>query len=380
MKRLTRMFVAAASGLLLVGSGASFASASGTQSLAPPGTTVVARLLNNPRQLSLLQGDGVLLVAEAGKGGSQCELVEGEGGEEEEFCVGTTGAIRSVSTGGKWKPKRIVKGLLSGAGPDGSFAVGSDGVSARHLNSIFLQETFFGPDAKPAFQNGALLRQTPGQRLNRFADITGFEEANDPDGQGFDSNPYSVLSLYKRTLVADAAANAILSVDPKGNVTLFKVLPNITTGLCAGVPNDAGTTGCDPVPTSLAQGPNGHIYVGGLAGLTPGEGSVWELDPSTGAILNRWRGFTAVTGVAVGKDGSVYASELFGGDPDAEIPGQVTKIAPNGTRTSVVIPFPAGLAVDSKNRVYVSAFSTSPGTGLGVPGIDTSGQIWRLRI
>ena len=375
MRRSTRMFVATMCSMLLIGAGASVASASGTRSAAPPGATVIARLLNNPRQISLLQGDGVLLVAEAGKGGKTCE---GEG--EEAFCLGTTGAIRSVSTSGKWKPKRIVKGLLSGAGPDGSFAVGSDGVSARHLNSIFIQETFFGPDAKPAFQNGALLRQTPGQRLNRFADITGFEEANDPDGQGFDSNPYSVLSLYKRTLVADAAANAILSVDPKGKITLFAVLPNITTGDCAGVPNDAGTTGCDPVPTSLAQGPNGHIYVGGLAGETPGEGSVWELDPSTGAILNRWRGLTTVTGVAVGKDGSIYASELFGGDPSAPIPGQVTKIAPDGTRTSVPIAFPAGLAVDSKNRVYVAAFSTSPGTGLGVPGIDTSGQIWRLRI
>jgi hypothetical protein len=30
--------------------------------------------------------------------------------------------------------------------------------------------------------------------------------------------------------------------------------------------------------------------------------------------------------------------------------------------------------------VFVSAFSTASGTGLGIPGLDTSGQVWRLRI
>jgi sugar lactone lactonase YvrE len=248
------------------------------------------------------------------------------------------------------------------------------------LNSIWIQETLLPPEAKPAYQNGALLRQTPGQRLNRFADISGFEFANDPDGQGPDSNPYAVLALRKRVLVADAAGNSILSVDRKGNVSLFAVLPNITNGLCAGVPNDAGTTGCDAVPTSLALGPNGHIYVGGLGAETPGAGRVWELDPKTGAILKTHGGLFTVTGVAVGKDGSIYASELFGGDPNAEVPGQLTKIKPNGDRKSIAVPFPAGVAVDNKHRVYVAAFSVAPWTGLGVPGLDTSGQIWRLRL
>jgi hypothetical protein len=372
------MLVAVGSVTALVGAGAATASAKGSQSVAPEGTTVVARLLNNPRQISLLEGKKRLLVAEAGRGGSRCE---GEG--EEAFCVGTTGSIASVHLTGKGKYKRIVRGLLSGAGPDGSFAVGSDGVSARHLDRIYIQETGFPPGTKPARQNGALLlakKHHGHYDLTRLATITAFEEANDPDGQGVESNPYAVLALYKRTLVADAAGNSILEVSPKGEVSLFAVLPNITDGECAGVPNDAGTTGCDPVPTSLAKGPNGHIYVGGLGAEAPGAGSVWELDPDTGAILNTYTGLFTVTGVAVGKDGSIYASELFGGDPAAEIPGQVTKIAPDGTRTSTPVPFPAGLAVDSHNRLYVAAFSTSPAGGLGVPGIDTSGQIWRFRL
>jgi hypothetical protein len=370
------MVVAAASTALLVGSGASLASAESSHPFLPPGAVVVARQLNNPRQLSLLEGEGALLVAEAGRGGKTCVP-----GPEGEACVGATGSIRQVSTHNAYKPKRIVSGLLSGASPDGSFAIGSDGVSARHLDSILIQETFLPPDALahlPKRQNGALLRFKD-DNLFKFADITKFERDNDPDHQGFDSDPYAVLQLKDRAIVADAAGNDLLSVDKKGNVSLLTVFPNVQTGACAGQPNDAGTTGCDAVPTSIARGPNGHLYVGGLAGLTPGEARLYEIDPSSGAIVQSWGGFTSITGVAIAKDGTKYVSELFGPDPNAEVPGQLTKIATNGTRTHLKVPLPAGLAIDSHNRLYVSAFSGAPGTGLGVPGLDTSGQVWRLR-
>jgi len=370
------MVVAATSTALLVGAGASLASAESSHPFLPPGAVVVARQLNNPRQLSLLEGSGALLVAEAGRGGKTC--IDGPEGET---CIGDSGSIRKVSTHNAYKPRRIIKGLLSGAAPDGSFAIGSDGVSARHLSSILIQETFFPKDALahlPSRQDGALLRYKGGQ-LFKFADITKFETDHDPDHQGFDSDPYAVLALKDRAIVADAAGNDLLSVDKKGHVSLLTVFPNVHTGAGAGQPNDEGTTGCDAVPTSIARGPNGHLYVGGLAGLTPGEARVYEVDPSTGAIVQSWGGFTSVTGVVVAKDGTKYVSELFGGDPNAMIQGLLTKIAPNGTRTHLKVPFPAGLALDSHNRLYVSAFSGSPSTGLGVPGIDSTGQVWRLR-
>jgi hypothetical protein len=373
------MIVATASVATLVGAGAATASANGSTSVAPPGATVVARLLNNPRQLSLLEGDKRLLVAEAGRGGKTCFA----GGEKSvETFVGATGSISSVKLDGSGTYRRIVRGLLSAAGPDGSFAVGSDGVSARRLSDIFNQETYFPPVASGLKglnkQNGATLRLKDGN-LFKFADISAYEQAHDPDNQGFDSDPYSVLALYKHTLVTDAAGNDVLSLDAKGNVSVFAVLPNITDGACAGQPNDNGTTGCDAVPTSLAKGPNGTIFVGGLGGEAPGSGRVWQFD-SAGNLLKTYDGLTTVTGVVVAKDGTIYASELFGGDPNAQVPGQVTKISPDGTRKSVALPFPAGLALDTHNRLYVSVFSTAPAGGLGVPGIDTSGQVWRLRV
>jgi hypothetical protein len=381
MKRFRRGLVAVASGVLLAGTGVfagtSAVSAAGP-SLLPPGATVEARLLNNPRQLSLVGESNTLLIAEAGTGGKTC-INDPELGTE---CIGNTGAIRSLLLDGHSKPVRIVSGLPSAAGPDGSFAVGSDGVSARHLNQVYIQETFFPPEAVQNMStrgwNGKTLRLDSGHGPFVFADISGFEAKNDPDHQGFDSDPYSVLQLSNRVLVADAAGNDILSVAPTGKVSLLAVLPNVQDGPCAGRPNDNGTTGCDAVPTSLAVGPNGDLYVGQLAGEAAGAARITEINLTTGATVKTYTGLTTVTGVAVGADGSIYASELEGGT--GAVPGQVTKIAPNGTRTSVPVPFPAGLALDSQGRLYVSAFSTSPQGGLGVPGIDTSGQVWRMRI
>jgi hypothetical protein len=372
MKRLTRMVVAAAGTALLVGSGASLASAKSSNPFLPPGAVVVARQLNNPRQLSLVEGEGALLVAEAGRGGNTC-ISDPEG----ETCIGATGSVRQVSTHNAYKPKRIVSGLLSGAAPDGSFAIGSDGVSARHLSSILIQETFFPKEALahlPSRQDGALLRLKGGQ-LFKFADITKFETDHDPDHQGFDSDPYAVLALSNRRLVADAAGNDILRVDHTGHVSVFAVLPNVTYGDCATQPNDNNTVGCDAVPTSLAVGPNGHIFVGELAGLTPGAGQVLELDPIHGRILKTLSNLNPITGIAVASDGTVYASE-FSFDPSG---GKVTQINNDGSRNSVPVPAPAGLLLGDNGALYVSAFSIAPETGVGVPNIDSSGQVWRLQ-
>ncbi|MFL6136432.1 MAG: ScyD/ScyE family protein [Frankiaceae bacterium] len=345
------------------------------------GPTVVVSGLNNPRQLSLLSGQDVLLVAEAGRGGSACT-----GSGQDQTCVGATGAISAVlgpQTASSTKPLRIVERLLSGAGPDGSGAVGSDGVSARTLNRIYVQMTWAPPDVipqgLPGDQAGKLLRTRPFGPKASVADLAAHEAAHDPDHQGFDSDPYAVLVLPHRILVADAAGNDILSVDPRtGRISTFAVLPNINEGACKGAPNDAGTVGCDAVPTSLAVGPHGAIYVGGLGGEAPGTGRVWRLNPRTGNVQWTWRHLTTVTGVAVDRWGAIYASELFGGS-DPDLPGAVVKIPRYGNRTTRQVPLPAGLAVDRWRNVYVSAFSLAPATGLGVPGMDTSGQVWRLR-
>ena len=48
--------------------------------------------------------------------------------------------------------------------------------------------------------------------------------------------------------------------------------------------NDAASAGCDPVPTGLAYGPGNSLYVSMLSAEAPGEGRVYVLDATTGAV------------------------------------------------------------------------------------------------
>ena len=361
-----------------------------TAAAAKPGThVVVVSHLNNPRQLSLV-GRDELLIAEAGRGGSK-KVSTPDGSA----YVGATGSISAVflpQYAHGTSPRRIVRGLLSGSGdPSGAAATGSDGVSSRSTHGpIYIAMTYAPPDVLPkpfgSRQDGRLLSARPYRnRLRSVADLASYERTHDPDGYGFDSNPYAVLARKHNQLVADAAGNDVLAVR-HGRVSVFHVFANVTSGACAKQYDpDKKHPGCNYVPTSLATDRWGHVYVGGLVSGVPGQGRVTELSADGKHVLRVWTGFSAVTGVAVGRDGAVYVSQAFAKQAKPFAPGVqgvLTHIA-HGVRTSIDVPFPAGVAVDGANRVYVvawsiatSAGSTPPGGKAPVPG--TSGQVWRL--
>jgi len=334
---------------------------------------VVVSGLNNPRQLSLGPGGG-LYIAEAGRGGDQCF-----GAGEEAICLGETGAVAFVGRPGKAEnkaPRRIITGFFSGAGPTGEFALGATGVSKEGEPGKFYSAFNFVPPefVPPPFspeQLGKAIRNTWKGKSKIFADVAAYELAHNPDGENVESNPYAVLALHRRVLVADAAGDSVLSVNKKtGKVSLFAVI-------------DRKQGGRDPVPTSLARGPHRTILVGTLgAGEAPGAGTVFMLDRH-GKLLHSMSGFSGIVGLASDKrHGDLYVSELFAGfDPNdpTSIPGQVTKVDEKGHRTSVPVPFPGGVAVDKKGRLYVAAWSIGADTGtFGIP--NSSGQVWRMHL
>lgn len=328
----------------------------------PDDPVVVATHLNNPRQLSLL-ANGELLVAEAGRGGATCD---------EEGCFGATGAISKVahpwSAHNQW-PAKIVKGLPSGAAPDGGFATGADGVSNRGLGSVYIAMTYAPPDAVGGMPGseylGKLLRADKQGNIHIRADISKIELEQDPNGDGVESNPYAVLAARDRELVADAAGNSIIQ-RYQGKASVFATFPD--------------HNGHDTVPTSLALAPDGTVWVGDLNGENPGTARVWHLS-ATGKVLGWVGGFTTVTGVAVDSAGTLYVSELFAGGSETAPPGQVTMVPKHGSRWSTPVPFPAGIAVDQHQRVYVAAWSIADrdGTDLGGGQMSPPGQVWRLR-
>ncbi len=335
---------------------------SAMQGLAPH--TVVVSGLDNPRQLAWGNSGG-LLIAEAGHGSYNSANCS-SGGPEGNTCIGRSGKISRVVHPGKavnHSPHRIAKGFLSGASPDGTFAVGSDGVDQGPGGGVFVQETFAPPDVIPqglgGRQSGKLMTST--KRI--VANISAYEFKHNPDGESKDSDPYAVLALKGRQLVADAAGDDILRV-MNGKLSVWAKLPGDTSKV-------------DPVPTSLAKGRHGSIYVGTLYSLKPHKARVLKYSKH-GKLLKAWGNFTSVTGVAV-NHGKLYVSQLFAGcapNDQTCLPGRLTKVAADGTRTTVRVPFPAGLAVH-KGHLYVSAWSIAPSKGaFGAP--DSSGQVWRL--
>ena len=325
---------------------------------------VIAGGLDNPRQLSRLR-NGDFLVAEAGHGSNDPANCSGSG--QNATCVGITGKVTRIHNG---HAIHVMTGLLSGAGRDGTFATGPDGAS--HLPGGNYYAIMTGgsasqvPPGLPAWQLGRLIAKRPGGTLHSVANISAFEQRRDPDGEGVDSNPYAVLALPGQILVADAAGDYIARVQAH-HPSLWSLLPEYGPKL-------------DAVPTSIARGPHNKLYVGELHSEVPHAAKVWQYDRQ-GHRLRSWGGFTTVTGVARGGDGSLYVSELFGGDcsfgdiPKC-FPGRVTKIAPDGTRTHVAVPFPAGI-VTHLGRVYVNAFSVSPASGFG-GNPNWSGQLWQI--
>ncbi|MFY0409089.1 ScyD/ScyE family protein [Solicola sp. PLA-1-18] len=328
---------------------------------------VVVSGLDNPRQLTQTPS-GKLLIAQAGHGSYQKKNCVGTG--EDTQCIGLTGKVTLVSNG---KKKNVMRGLLSAAGPDGTFAVGSNGAAKRRGGPYLSVISYAPPESFPAGipsrQAGKLISKRIGGTNRVNADITAFERRRDPDGEGVDSNPYSVLSWKGRTLVADAAGDSILKVSKRGHVALFHTM------------KEYGKT-VDAVPTVLAPDKRtGNVLVGELHSEQPGKARVWALN-AKGKPVRSWKGFTTVTGVARSKRGTLYVSELFGGSCTFDkipscFPGRVVKVAPDGTRTTVDVPFPAGVVVRN-GKVYVNAFSTSPAKGFGGNPAWT-GQLWRLR-
>ena len=351
MKRLhpsrrSKLLVAATGALSLVGAAAatqsSVAAATDAGPLMARHVTITSGL-DNPRQLQRLE-NGDFLVAEAGHGADDPDNCAGPQGEE--TCVGITGKVTRIHDG---QLTRVITGLISAAGKDGSFAVGSDGASHQPKGPYLSIMTYADPDqlppGLPAGQLGHLLAKYPGGKLHPIANISAYEAAHDPDGEGVDSNPYSVLALKNQILVADAAGDDILSVK-NGQVSLWATLPEYGPDF-------------DAVPTTLTRGPHGAIYVGELHSELQHKARVWQYD-RMGHRLRSWTGFTTVTGVARGGDGSLYVSELFGGtcgfDDPTCFPGRVVKVAPDGTRTYAQVSQPSGLLWDD-GKLYAAARS-----------------------
>jgi hypothetical protein len=368
--------------------------------------TPVATGLNSPRGLAFGPG-GILYVAEAGLGAGNGTGGAGNG-------VGFTGSLGEVEGLSTAHPTfgRIITGLASVS--NSGDVVGPDGVSPLGNGDIhiIMAESTPGvlssdPSANLAIaeQFGRLLKASQSGNWKVVADVGGFDFAfadqnkNQPwapAGQFPDANPYAVLSLPGRQYVADAGSNTLDEVRQNGPVRIIAYVPNPLFPATPGGPLVIPIS--DAVPTCVAQGPDGFLYVGTLAfgatfarfsdptnahhhafwaGLPP-QAKVYRISPDRPDIFlteaDVWAsGLNPITGCGFG-NGAFYVTEFITQVSNFQS-GDVVRIAINpngsaGTRTSLgvgALHQPNGFAAGADGSIYVSNNSTSPGVAQ-VPG------------
>jgi hypothetical protein len=337
------------------------------------GMTVIATGLDNPRGLAVEPG-GVVLVAEAGRGGQGPCIIGAEG---QTFCLGATGAITAVW--GDHHQKRIVTGLPSLAAPNQAEVFGPHDIVLTKAGPLVT----IGLGTDPARRAqlgpaGALIGQTvrlepSGTRA--FADLAGYEAANDPDqhqpASGPDSNPYGLVPYRDGAVATDAGGNDLLRLDRHGRISTLAVFPTTPTPSPFGGPDIP----MQFVPTTVTTGPGGALYVGQLTGFPfpVGGAKVWRVVPGQAPTVFA-EGFTNVIDIAFDKQGrllvlEISANGLLSGDPT----GALIRVERDGSHTELAragLVAPTSVAVAPDGTIYIS----NKGSLVG------QGEVLRLRV
>lgn len=273
------------------------------------------------------------------------------------------------------------------------------GIAAIGAGNAFV--TTAGEDLAPY---GELYRVSNGN-ARMVADLAAYERNNDPDAfagiqwknqlceaiDGFSAgpqnNPFKVAALSGRTaLVADAAGNTILSATTTGSIDWKAIFtpPVDENGDWIVRWTTQDETGemipcyVQPVPTSIAVGPDGYIYVGELTGavaeedgLPIGLSRVWKFPADANNIVCTEdtmdcqvliNGLTSVIDLAIGPDRLLYVVEF---DENSWISSFVPGLAAGGTISTYDLEgnfieivasglsFPSAITFDKKGNLWL---------------------------
>lgn len=252
--------------------------------------------------------------------------------------VSAEGPSSAARLGGSYSISAVVFDIA--AAPDGSILVAQNqsvkeirGGNIADVVDVPIQETtpvstlnglapigrgsFFAASGGGDLATGAGVWRISRGNARLVADIEAFENLHDPDATagpqwkvpdcefnpdagfsaGPQSNPFHLAALSgSEVLVADAAGNTLLSARTSGQVDWVAVFtPPTADGTASDNPDDwmvlfpLGEAFCyvQPVPTSVAVGPDGAYYVGELTGVTPADIGLGG-GPTTG-LSRIWR-------------------------------------------------------------------------------------------
>lgn len=335
--------------VLLVAVLAAFALVTSQRSETPSATADAIKTtwvsgLKNPRGLAVNSVHDVL-IAEQGTGANDARLLSTRdlNGDGDAMDAGEISVIAEN-----------LPSVL--AGPPGEEGVAGVSAISRDAGGTYWVLAVMGESA-----SGWLGKIVDGAFVP-VADLGAYEAANDPNGDGIDSNPYDlVVGADGLIYVDDAAGNDTLRVDPTtGVITTYAVYQDFPN------PTPIGPPTIDAVPTGIDLQADGRLAIIFLSGFPfPQTGSyIAVLEDRNGDGDARdagealWisTGATATTDLTHNSDGVRYVTEVSTNltDETNAPPGDIFQYSPNGNVLIVGgLIGPTSLTYDGR-ALYVS--------------------------
>ncbi len=337
--------------------------------------SVFAEGLDNPRGVEF-GADGVLYVAEGGQGGTtstegECEQVVPPVGP---YTGGVNARISTLDAAGQ--RTSVAEGL-----PSTQTAATLGGLVSGVADLAFVGDTLYYllasggcSHGNPDVPNGVFQVNEDGT-TRLVADLSAFVMDNptqlvNPGDFEPDESAYGLESFNGQLYVTESNHGALDAVDPAtGEVT--RVL-------------DLSATEGHLVPTAMAVGPDGNLYLSNLTTfpVVAGAAQVFTVTRE-GELGVHAEGVTAVLGLAFDADGQLYVLETSGPGSGMEAPivpgsGRVVRLTDAGELEVVAtgLVFPTGMAFGADGILYVSnfGFGFPPGAGQ-IVAVDLSAPL-----
>jgi hypothetical protein len=316
--------------------------------------------LESPRGVAIAP-NGNLVLSEAGRGGNGACLTGGSGNS---VCYGTSGALGlfNLSTN---LYSRAITGLPSLARQNSGLYDDATGLNKLTFNGsgqlmgVFGNEGGTSPFPGPAGQwfGQTVSIDLAGSTVTPLANITAFEVSNNPHPTAIDSNPWDLVVRGSDTYVTDAAGNSLVKADSANQVSLVHVFPNKDVNTPPNAPPIfPSVVSAQTVPTGLAIGSDGLLYIAQLSGVpfAPGSADVFRYD-FVNPVTTFSSGFSNLVDIAAGPDNSLYLLQ-YRNDFWASAPGSILRLGLDGSVETLFsgLTNPTALAVAPDGTIYVT--------------------------